>query len=284
MLELPCLAVGANHRYPIRSWLFHKLCTEPEPQDLPPDHAEAYMQAAVEQDERFFSRLPELKLQGRSALDYGCGLGNTCVALAQRGARRVLGVDIQSVDEARAHVAKAYPELADRIEFRQVASAEEIADERFDLVLSKNTFEHVADPARYVADMAGLLAPGGGLVIGFSPFWKSPYGGHLDFMTKLPWSHLLFPESVILRERKRYRPDEDPSCFEEVRGGMNRMRPATFESIMRDAGLEPTYYEINRNERPIARALNAFSRLPGIGEYFTFSVHSIWHVRPPATP
>jgi hypothetical protein len=54
------------------------------------------------------------------------------------------------------------------------------------------------------------------------------------------------------------------------------MRPAQFEAIMRYSGLEPVYYEINRNDRAIARALNLFSRLPAIGEYFTFSVHSIW--------
>jgi SAM-dependent methyltransferase len=271
--------VPRERTYPVRSRLFHAVCTEPEPGELPPGHDEDYLASSRAQDERFFARLPPLELEGRSALDYGCGMGNTSIWLAQHGANRVLGVDIQEVDVARSISERDHPELSGVVEFRQIANAGEITDERFDVVLSKNTFEHVADPDGYVADMRSLLAPGGRLVIGFSPFWKSPYGGHLDFMTKLPWSHLLFPESVILRERKRYRPEEDPTCFEEVRGGMNRMTPARFDSIMSRAGLEPVYYEINRNDRPVAKALNVFSRLPGVGEYFTFSVHSIWQAR-----
>ena len=265
-----------ERRYPVRTWLFHAVCTEPDSVELLADDPEAYGRAGAEQDERFFARLPDLRVEGLSVLDYGCGLGQTCAALAKRGARRVLGVEIQDVTDARTYIDRVHPEVSERIEFRQIAAAEELGDERFDVVLSKNTFEHVADPAGYVADMTSLLAPGGQLVIGFGPFWKSPYGGHLDFMTKLPWSHLIFPEAVILRERKRYRPNEDPSRFEEVTGGLNRMRPVTFDAIMRNAGLRPIHYRINHNDRPIARALNVLSRLPWIGEYFTFSVHSIW--------
>ena len=41
--------------------------------------------------------------------------------------------------------------------------------------------------------------------------------------------------------------------LEEIRGGLDRMRPAPVESIMRDSGLEPEYCEMNRNDRPVAR-------------------------------
>jgi SAM-dependent methyltransferase len=265
-------------RYPIRSRLFHLICTEPEPRELLAGVEEAHREALA-QDERFFSRLPDLGLQGCSVLDYGCGQGSTSIAMAKRGARRVLGVDIQSVEDARALLEGSGPELRDRVELRQISSAQEIDGERFDFVISKNTFEHVADPDRYVRDMATLLAPGGWLVIGFSPLWKSPYGGHFDFMTKVPWSHLMFPEAVILRERKRYRPEEDPACFEEVRGGLNRMTLAGFTAIMGRAELEPCYFEVNNNDRAIARLLGLFSKLPGLGEYFTYSIHSVWRHR-----
>jgi 2-polyprenyl-3-methyl-5-hydroxy-6-metoxy-1,4-benzoquinol methylase len=271
--------MGSPKRYPMRSWLYHAVCTEPEPHQLPPDWEQKYAAGQRAQDERFFARMPPFDVRDKSVLDYGCGIGETCILFAQQGARRVLGVDIDAGSVATANTTLTeHPNLADRVEFRQISDADDIGDERFDYVLSKNTFEHVADPARYVADMKSLLSPDGRLVIGFSPFWKSPYGGHIDFMTKLPWAHLLFPEEVILRERKRYRPEEDPTRFEEIRGGLNRMRPAQFEAIMRDSGLERTHYEINRNDRSIAKALNLFSGLPGIGEYFTFSVHSIWRV------
>jgi SAM-dependent methyltransferase len=269
----------ANGRpYPVRSRLFHALCTDPDPNEFSDERLEGeWWRDHMAADERFFERLPaDLSFDDRSVLDYGCGAGHTCVLMAERGARRVLGVDIQGVSLATSQVRKHYPELADRIEFHSIGSADDIGDERFDVVLSKNSFEHVEDPERYVADMTRLLAPGGQLVIGFGAPWKSPYGGHVHFMTRFPWVHLLFPEEVILRERKRFRPDEDPTCFEEIRGGLNRMTLSRFEAIMAQGGLEPTYFEVNRNDRAIAKVLNAFSRIPGLREYFAFSVHTVW--------
>jgi SAM-dependent methyltransferase len=185
-------------------------------------------------------------------------------------------VDLQGVDFARAQLSERYPDLADRVEYRQIGGAGELGEERFDLVFSKNTMEHVSDPDGYVADMAGLLAPGGRLVIGFNPLWKSPYGAHIHFMTKVPWAHLMFPEELVLRERRRYRPEENPSRYEEIRGGLNRMTLARFREVMAGAELEPTYFEVNRNDRPVAKVLDAFSRVPGLREYFAFSVHSVW--------
>lgn len=267
--------------YAIRTRLFHSVCREPEPDDLPEDFYEgSWWEEHIQADQRFFARLPQnLSFEGKAVLDYGCGGGHTCILLAQRGARHVLGVDTGKVELAEQQLSERYPELAGRVEFRQISSAADIGDEQFDLVLSKNTFEHVEDPDLYVADMASHLAPDGQLVIGFGGLWKSPYGGHLQHMTKVPWMHLMIPEEVVLRERRRFRPDEDPSCYEEIKGGLNRMTLEKFGSTMERTGLEPQYLEINRNDRALAKALNMLTRLPGLKEYFTFSVHSVWSKR-----
>jgi hypothetical protein len=60
-------------------------------------------------------------------------------------------------------------------------------------VFSKDSFEHFAEPEAIVERMIEVLQPDGRLVIGFDPLWKGPTVGHIDFMTKLPWAHLLFP-------------------------------------------------------------------------------------------
>jgi SAM-dependent methyltransferase len=268
----------SEKRYPVRTRLFRAICKEPNPAELTVDfYTGDRWESSLAQDERFFSRLPaDLSFEGKSVLDYGTGTGQTCIIVAKRGARRALGVDLQGVQVAQKQLEERYQELADRVEYRQISSDADIGDERFDLVLSKNTMEHVSDPEGYVAGMARLLAPGGQLVIGFSPLWKSPYGGHLNHMTRFPWPHLLFPEELVLRERKRYRPDEDPKRYEDIKGGLNRMTLERFREVMAGSGLEPTYFEVNRNDRPIAKALDAFSRVPGLTEYFAFSVHSMW--------
>ena len=142
--------------YPVRSRIFHAVCREPEPQDMPEDYYDGqWWDEHLEADQRFFARLPQdLSFEGRSVLDYGCGGGHTCAVVAEGGARRVLGVDIGGVELAKRQLAARYPEFVDRIEVRMIASPEDMGDEQFDIVLSKNTFEHVEDPDRYVADMA----------------------------------------------------------------------------------------------------------------------------------
>jgi len=52
------------------------------------------------------------------------------------------------------------------------------------------------------------LAHGWRIAIGFGPLWKSPYGGHIGYMTRLPWAHLLFSERAIMRERRRFFPND----------------------------------------------------------------------------
>jgi SAM-dependent methyltransferase len=237
---------------------------------------EAY-EAGFASDERFLARLPlDLSFTGRSVLDYGCGYGQMCVTAARRGARRVLGVEIQPVDGARARVRERFPELQDRIRLKRITSPRDLGEEKFDLIISKNTFEHVADPDGYVAGMVDHLAEGGEIVIGFAPPWKAPHGGHMWYMTRVPWAHLIFPEDVILKERKRYRPDENPARLEDVRGGLNKMTVARFREVMTSSGLEARYFAINRHEHPVVKVADVLRRVPGLEEYFTLSVHTVW--------
>jgi hypothetical protein len=128
--------------------------------------------------------------------------------------------------------------------------------------------------------MQGFLAPTGVLAIGFAPLWKAPYGGHITFMTKLPWAHLLFPEHVIMAERRRFRPAERARSFGEIRGGLNKMTLARFERIMDGSGLGRRYIATNVSDNPIVKAMDALSHLPRLREYFTQSVYGIWERKP----
>jgi SAM-dependent methyltransferase len=143
--------------------------------------------------------------------------------LVRRGAQRVVGADIGG-EKALRNLAQERPEIQQRVEILKThGTLRELGDERFDLVFSKDSFEHFSDPERVVEAMVGAVRPGGQLVIGFGPLWKGPTGGHIDFVTKLPWAHLLFPEPVIMAERRRFRPDEGARRFEEIKGGLTRM-------------------------------------------------------------
>jgi hypothetical protein len=100
-------------------------------------------------------------------------------------------------------------------------------------------------------------------------------------MTKLPWAHLIFPEDVIMTERRRFRPAENATSFEEIRGGLNKMTLGRFEKIMGRTDFERLYFATNVSANPIVRAMKIASQVPGTREYFTTSVYSIW--RRPST-
>jgi 2-polyprenyl-6-hydroxyphenyl methylase/3-demethylubiquinone-9 3-methyltransferase len=98
-------------------------------------------------------------LEGKRALDIGCGGGLLAEPLARLGAT-VTAIDAapEAIAVARAHAQGQG--LA--IDYR-TAAAESLAaaGERFDLVTSMEVIEHVADLPAFISALAALLAPGG---------------------------------------------------------------------------------------------------------------------------
>jgi 2-polyprenyl-6-hydroxyphenyl methylase/3-demethylubiquinone-9 3-methyltransferase len=103
------------------------------------------------------SRTP---LQGKNALDVGCGAGLLAEPLARLGAK-VTAIDAASqlIDVAREHAAK----MGLEIEYR-AGDLQEL-EGQFDLITCMEVIEHVADPAAFLRALAKRLAPGGLLVM-----------------------------------------------------------------------------------------------------------------------
>jgi len=102
-------------------------------------------------DER--SRTP---LEGKTALDVGCGAGLLTESLARLGAR-VTGIDAapEVIEVARGHAAA----MGLGIDYRAADVLD--LDGQFDLISCMEVVEHVAEPQAFLDAIARRLAPGG---------------------------------------------------------------------------------------------------------------------------
>lgn len=102
-------------------------------------------------------------LQGLRLLDVGCGGGLLSEPFTRLGAS-VTAIDAgaENIAAARSH-AEA---LGLEIDYR-VLAAEELAatGEQFDIVVSMEVIEHVADTAGFIAALVALTRPGGALLL-----------------------------------------------------------------------------------------------------------------------
>ena len=94
-------------------------------------------------------------LDGRTALDYGCGVGRIAVPLAER-CERVYGVDLSAsiLRETRANAERSN---VDNLETLEVSRLGELAG-RYDLLISLNVLQHI--PTREGEQVFGRLLAG----------------------------------------------------------------------------------------------------------------------------
>lgn len=142
-LELSTMA-GLFLQSRLERWL-PGFCTE----DLERDHTKRYEWAATRE------------VAGKRVLDVACGAGKGTQMLALAGATSVTGLDIDPEIVRYATLRHG----CDRTEFVCADAIEYRPDQPYDLIVSFETIEHVPDAGRFLAGLAGLLAPDGELLV-----------------------------------------------------------------------------------------------------------------------
>jgi len=163
------------------------------------------------------------ELGNKTVIDFGCEGGVESVDMAQHGVQRVIGIDIReaALEGARARALEAG--LEDRCLFTTHY------DDKADVIVSLDAFEHFSDPLAMLRVMRGMLKDDGYVLACFGPTWYHPLGGH--GFSIFPWAHLVFTESVMMRW---YREGSGVPAykFTEVLGGLNKLTVRRFIKIV----------------------------------------------------
>jgi len=158
------------------------------------------------------------RVAGQTVIDFGCGQGAEAIEIARRGATRVIGLEL--LERAR--------RMAQENLIRSgVKNCEFLArtDEKADVILSLDSFEHFQDPPAVLNEMARLLKPEGRVIVSFGYPWYHPLGGHFPLF---PWAHVILTERSLMTWRSQYKTD-GAKRFEESEGGLNQMSVKRFE-------------------------------------------------------
>jgi SAM-dependent methyltransferase len=212
----------------------------------------------------------------RRVLEIGSGHGALAVDLAEAGADLVVGVDLQPelVTFANQHVREQFPNIAARVRFLvwDVTASDGVLDGApFDVVVTKDTFEHVADLPTLLAAVSRLVRPGALLYAGFSPLYHSPYGDHGRAGLRMPWGHIVLPWDRVRRAYER-RTGHPVHSLSDV--GLNGLTPAEYRAAVAASPFVVEQIEYNRGEKKLLAVFSRARRLSILEKYFTVSVYS----------
>jgi SAM-dependent methyltransferase len=236
------------------------LSRAPEDNDYLQEDGEPDIDNALELLGRVLPNLPDL-VSGRRVVDFGCGIGLQSIALVRKFGCAVVGIDANANTLGRAvENARKYGISSQSLSFSERILPDML--NKFDVVISQNSFEHFPDPSRVLREMASLLDSSGVLLITFGPPWYAPYGSHMHFFCKVPWINVLFTENAVMKARSHFRSD-GAKRYEEVESGLNRMTIAKFESIVSSCDLRVEYRKYECVKR-----INWLSNVPFLREFF----------------
>ena len=179
-------------------------------------------------------------IRDKTVIDFGSGAGVEAVEMAKHGAHRVIGLDIQDYYVDRAS------ELARREGVAHVCTFSKHTDQKVDVIVALDSFEHFKDPAAILRIMRDLLRDDGSVLIAFGPTWYHPLGGHI--FSPFPWAHLLFTEKALIRWRSDFIHD-GATRFAEIGEGLNQMTIRRFERLIDDSPFQFAEFEA----RPIRK-------------------------------
>jgi len=229
-------------------------------------------------------------LDGKTVLEVGCGEGHRTLEAASCGASRVVGVDPleDAIAAARRNLANSLLQGTSRVNFFK-GTIDTLPPEKFDVVISESSLEHVMDVPGLLAGIRNRLKPNGKFYLGFGPLYHAPDGDHGWLRAVLPgrrlflwpWGHLLLKDYAFrklseLHNRTLNRTYDWPYL------DLNQLSAAEYERAFRNSGLHVEYLFKNHVRTRKARLFGLAARLPVLSKYFVMNMYVILVPRDPS--
>ena len=224
---------------------------------------------------KFWKRLggkPDLK--EKKVLDFGCGHGSLCLDIALSGAKLVNGIDLEDdlLKFANENLEINFKNFKDKVRFQKINILEKEINQKFDFIVSKDTFEHTINLEEVLKKMHNLLNDGGKAYLGFGPLYNFYNGDHGRTLMYLPWFHLLFSDQFIIN-RVNKKSNLQINKIEDL--GLNKYSFKDYEKIIKNSNFQIKFYITNQSDHPISKIFNLLSKLKIFKEYCTYNIYCI---------
>jgi len=186
-------------------------------------------------------------------MEIGCGEGGNLLCFAELGCQCVgVDMDVPKIEAGIQFFAETPYKEQVKLIADNIYNRESEYRAAFDVIILKDTIEHIHDQQKLISFMRLMLKPNGVIFFAFPP-WYMPFGGHQQMMEKkkaglIPYTHLLpgflYPSFLKLMGE----PNEKIEAFMEIKEtGISIER---FEGCLENAGLKidlKKLYFINPN-------------------------------------
>ena len=234
-----------------------------------------YFQNGEIEIRKFWKRLDtEINFKNKSILDFGCGHGAFCIDLALKNAKRVIGIDLEKnlLKFAKENLDINYSNLKNIVEFKEIDILDINFNEKVDIIVSKDTFEHALNLDKIIDKFYEILNPGGKVYLGFGPLYNFFNGDHGRTNLKLPWLHVILPEKYICKIFNRNNLKKITK-IEDL--GLNKYSFKDFKKLIYNSKFNVTYFQTNKSDHPIFKIINLFKNIPFLKEYLTNNIYCI---------
>jgi SAM-dependent methyltransferase len=212
-------------------------------------------------------------------LEIGCGEAGNLRPFLDRGCK------VTGIDRSKIRIERAIGYFADHpkvpnlhLVASDIFDVDPVESGLFDLIIMRDSFEHIQNKEKLILHIARFLKPGGRIFVSFPP-WRMPFGGHQQLcenrvVSKIPYFHLLplLAYTFILKlfGENKYRIDE----LLEIRN--TRLSISNFRDLVKygklkiekeDFFLISPAYNVKFNIK--VRKLPDFLNLPYCRDFFT---------------